>query len=306
MVETCDLCSAKTNEMAIPKLRSDFVTGIELTPKKLSMNIGETANITAVVTPTTAIDKSVIWSSSDNDIVIVDGGVVTAKAPGVAVITAETTDGGYKDFCIVRVASLVGTNGAVVDNENGVIYGLVGRPESIDGYIKAVDSSLSVQCDSKTLGTGSIVSVLNGEKTVDSYKVVIFGDVDGDGWYDGRDAVTVEMLANGMLTREQVGDAVWIAADCNHDGVINQADVEIINHAGVLLSKVDQTKPTEELIETSAEYNEYLTLIDQMNTETEKPSNEPTENSGFSTKLVEFVKKIIKFIVVGISKLFKF
>lgn len=306
MVETCDLCSAKTSEMTIPKLRPDFVTGIELTPNKISMNIGETANITAVVTPTTAIDKSVIWSSSDNDIVSVDGGVVTAKALGVAVITAETTDGGYKDFCIVRVASIVGTNGAVVDNENGVIYGFVGCPESIDGYVKTVDSSLSVQCDSKALGTGSVVSVLNGTKTVDSYKIVIFGDVDGDGRYDGRDAVTVSMLANGMLTREQVGEAAWIAADCNHDGIIDQLDVEILNQAGVLLSKVDQTKPTEELLETSAEYNEYLSLIDQMNTEPEKPNDEPTEDDRFFAKLVSFIKKIIKFIVDGISKLFKF
>lgn len=306
MVETCDLCSAKTNEMTIPKLRPDFVTGIELTPNKISMNIGETANITAVVTPTTAIDKSVIWSSSDNDIVSVDGGVVTAKAPGVAVITAETTDGGYKDFCIVRVASLVGTNGAIVDNENGVIYGFVGCPESIDGYVKTVDPSLSVQCNSTALGTGSVVSVLNGTKTVDSYKIVIFGDVDGDGWYDGRDAVTVSMLANGMLTREQVCEAAWIAADCNHDGIIDQLDVEILNQAGVLLSKVDQTKPTDELLETSAEYNEYISLIDQMNIKSEKPNDEPNEDSGFFAKLVSFIRRIIKFIVDGISKLFKF
>lgn len=306
MVETCDICSAKTNEMTIPKLRPDFVTGIELTPNKIAMNIGETANITATVTPTTAVDKSVIWSSSDNDIVSVDGGVVTAKALGVAVITAETTDGGYKDFCIVRVASIVGTNGAVVDNENGVIYGIVGCPENIDGYVKTVDSSLSVQCISKTLGTGCVVSVLNGTKTVDSYKIVIFGDVDGDGWYDGRDAVTVSMLANGMLSREQVSETVWIAADCNHDGAIDQLDVEILNQAGVLLSKVDQTKPTDELLETSSEYNEYLGLIDQMNTEPEKPNDEPTENNGFFEKLVSFIKKIVIFIVDGISKLFKF
>ena len=89
--------------------------------------------------------------------------------------------------------------------------------------------------------------MLDSEKnTVSEITATIFGDVNGDGWYDGQDAVIVNMLANGMLTREQVGEAVWMAADCNRDGVINQLDVELLNRAGLLLSKIDQTKSTKE------------------------------------------------------------
>ena len=109
-----------------------------------------------------------------------------------------------------------------------------------------------------------------------TYTVVLFGDVNGDGWYDGRDAVTVNMIANGMLSREQVGEAVWMAADCNHDGKIDQSDVDLLNQAGVLLSSVDQTKQTEELLETSSEYKEYLNLIDQR---VESENNEPEQES---------------------------
>ena len=93
--------------------------------------------------------------------------------------------------------------------------------------------------------------------------VVIFGDVNGDGWYDGQDAVFVSCLSNGMLTKESVGEAVYMAADCNHDGVIDQFDVDLLNQAGTLLANVDQTKPSEVLLETSAEYVEYISLIDQ-------------------------------------------
>ena len=107
------------------------------------------------------------------------------------------------------------------------------------------------------------------------HQAVIFGDVDSDGWYDGQDAVTVSMIAGEMLTRERVGEAVWMEADCNHDGVIYQLDVDLLNQAGVLLSSVDQTKPTDELLETSSEYSEYLNLIIQ---ETDNISNEPTDN----------------------------
>ena len=66
-----------------------------------------------------------------------------------------------------------------------------------------------------------------------------------------------------MLTKDNVSEAVYTAADCNHDGVIDEADVALLNEAGMLLTNVDQTKPSEVLLETSAEYVEYLDLIDQ-------------------------------------------
>ena len=117
-----------------------------------------------------------------------------------------------------------------------------------------------------------------------------------DGIYDGQDATTINLIAHGMLTREQVGEAVWMAADCNHDGVIDNLDVNLLNRAGLLLSKVDQSKTDEELSTDSA-YTEYLSLIDQ------KP-NEPdsTQADNFFLKIIEIIKLIIKFIEEYISK----
>ena len=56
----------------------------------------------------------------------------------------------------------------------------------------------------------------------------------------------------------------------------------------MLLSSVDQTKPTEELLETSSEYNEYLNLIDQS---VEVKSNEPKQEGPEIQKpsLLEFL-----------------
>ena len=304
MTETCDLCGAKTGEMEIPMLIPNFVTGITVSPNRLALNVGETANLTAVITPDTAENKNVIWSSSDTDIATVADGVVTAKTPGVAMIIVQSEDGGYKDFCVVRVASLTPANGAVVDNENGLIYGISSNSADINSYVNTVDDTMTVECDSAPLGTGSVVNIVKDDVIVDSYKIVLFGDVNGDGWYDGQDAITVSCLANGMLTREQMGEAVWMAADCNHDGVIDQLDVDLLNQAGVLLSSVDQTKPTEELLETSAEYNEYLGLVDQMGSEdtTETPTQDG--NDSFFTRIIAFIESIINFINTIFTKIF--
>ena len=159
--------------------------------------------------------------------------------------------------------------------------------------------------NNEKLGTGTILSFYSNEngEVIDKYTIILFGDVNGDGWYDGQDAVLVNMIANGMLTREQVGEAVWMAADCNHDGKIDQADVDLLNQAGLLLSSVDQTKSTEELLETSSEYNEYLNLIDQsVEVNEDKPEQENPETQNLSllkfllTKIWDYIKFILSLI----------
>lgn len=80
--------------------RDDYipVTGINLNKDSTTINVGESEDIVATVSPDNATNKSVTWSSSDNNIVTVDSiGKVTAAAPGTATITARTDDGGYTD-----------------------------------------------------------------------------------------------------------------------------------------------------------------------------------------------------------------
>ena len=145
-----------------------------------------------------------------------------------------------------------------------------------------------------TIGTGSKIKMSYPDNTSDEFEVIIYGDVNGDGWYDGQDATMVNMLANGMLSREQVGDAAYMAADCNHDGVINQLDVDILNRAGVLLSDIDQTKSTDELLETSAAYAEYTKLVSQnVSPDIPKTEEPPTQSKNIFEKIIDFIMSLI-------------
>ena len=214
-------------------------------------------------------------------------------------------------FEILDSVSAKNDSELVLDKNAGIIYGITGGKEQIRDSIDIPDNgSITFSTSNDRIGTGTIVYVLDSEKnTVSEITATIFGDVNGDGWYDGTDAITVSMIANGMLSREQVGEAVWMAADCNHDGVINQADVDLLNQAGVLLANVDQTKSPEELLETSAEYNEYLNLIDQSvaveekKQETEMPDSS-SSNSGLNKKILMFAEYFINLILELFSKIF--
>ena len=281
---------------------TNSATGIEMSESEVYIARNSQKQLNATVKPDTAENKNITWESKYPEIATVDSnGLVTAKMAGTTIVVATSADGEFKAYCSVKVVGVDAVSTASIDYATGIITGLSSNLNSLDNYIEVTDESCELKYDK--LGTDSIVYLTRNDEVIDAYTVVLFGDVNGDGWYDGRDAVTVSMITNGMLTREQVGEAVWMAADCNHDGKIDQADVDLLNQAGLLLSSVDQTKPTEELLETSSEYNEYLNLIDQsVEVKSDEPENDETEvpllHKRWIDKLIDFILYVIKNIIM--------
>lgn len=77
----------------VVKVDSLAITGDGVKDGKLSLKVGEDATLKAVVTPDTATDARISWSSSDSSVASVMGtGVVSAKKAGTATITAESGD----------------------------------------------------------------------------------------------------------------------------------------------------------------------------------------------------------------------
>lgn len=78
------------------------VTGVKLDQTTLTLDAGDSAQLTATVQPTNATNKSVTWSANNSN-VSVSGGKVTAKTAGSSVVTVTTADGGYTAQCNVTV-----------------------------------------------------------------------------------------------------------------------------------------------------------------------------------------------------------
>ena len=69
------------------------VASIELSETEKRLTVGETFELTAIVLPEDAYDKSLTWKSDNEEIAAVSEGMVTAMNPGECDIKCESSDG---------------------------------------------------------------------------------------------------------------------------------------------------------------------------------------------------------------------
>ncbi|MCQ2485018.1 MAG: hypothetical protein MJ168_06765 [Clostridia bacterium] len=192
------------------------------------------------------------------------GKIVTANVYGRALTVSEINEL-YSQYTYSNDSfDFIHESGYVFDSKNMLLYGMTPSELTTENIKNAfTNENLYVETECY-IGTGTKIVLKNSRGEVyNSAEILVFGDVNGDGWYDGMDSIIVSCLATGLISKDMIRGVVWRAADCNHDGVIDGLDVELLRQAGLLLENIDQSKPTEELLATSSEYVQYLNLIDQ-------------------------------------------
>ncbi|MCD7793346.1 MAG: Ig-like domain-containing protein [Alistipes sp.] len=138
------------------------VTGISLDKTTLELNVGQTQQLQATITPSDATDPSVKWSTSNKAAATVtDNGTVEAVAPGETTITATSANGltakctvtvkqAAKVWSVGDLYDVEGVKGVVVEVSNG---GANGKIISMDEAVKLwASGTISIGCDSETDG----------------------------------------------------------------------------------------------------------------------------------------------------------
>jgi len=112
------------------------VTSITLDVTELLLKIGESYTLKATVKPDDATIKTVNWSSSDDAVVVVSEGKVTAKGAGTAVISAKS--GSVSAECTVTIKPIEVTS-VTLDKEKIVLD--IGTSETLTATVKPDDAT---------------------------------------------------------------------------------------------------------------------------------------------------------------------
>lgn len=134
---------------------------------------------------------------------------------------------------------LVAANGAdtIIDSREMLIYNLTPPVLSIDSYIASSNSDAYsfefIGSGGFFAGTGSLVNIYAAGKLVATYKVLIYGDLNGDGMINSTDSAEITAYLAGTSSLIQEGNIYFKAADVNFDGVVNEADAALISSGSV-------------------------------------------------------------------------
>ena len=204
------------------------VNSMDLSSPTLSFNAkGQSSVLSVTVLPANATNKSVVWSSSNNDVATVDeSGKVTAKANGTAVITAAAADGsGVKRFCSVTVEienvkeiSLSGGNGDTIGpgfmefpsmNFSNVTFELSDsfkKIVTVNGY-DCTEYAASISFTALYKGSGTITAKYNG-KVIKKYQITVTSDwQEWKEYSEWRKSVESRIWKSGMSNKEKLDAA---------------------------------------------------------------------------------------------------
>lgn len=188
-----------------------------------------------IIVPTTSAYKSLFYyqGTSDPENAVV---YVMDEANLTVTCTKETVN------CYRTAAALIPriNTDTIIDNERGYIYGLTKVASENTAIYSESDfaqyvsteggATYTIQKNSlQTCSTGAVVSVFDARgNLINTYTVVLFGDVDGDGRCDFSDANLVlgaSMNEYSFSWFENVwDDAQFLACDVTGDNIVTSDD----------------------------------------------------------------------------------
>ena len=177
-------------------------TGITLDQTELTFTAAGTQTLTPTVTPENTTD-TVVWSSDDAAVASVDGGVVTAKANGIATITA--TCGAYSATCSVSVS------GIEEGTDKTILYRLA-EPTTFDGTSNYIDTGVklfdaqkdfTILLDATPNTSSSMATILHCMHEVSPYNGLLL-DISNGSYRVGFSNDRIGLGAIGLTSRFKV------------------------------------------------------------------------------------------------------
>ena len=182
------------------------VTDIIVGTEKVVLQEGEKYNLNAVVAPDDANNKNLLYKSEDTSIVEVNNsGELTGISIGKTniIVTAETEQ--ISKNVEVTVIKKLNEGEIVFDPnlkiEGNEISGLENKNNTVDSIKQKIKTNYTIEIynskgekieGNSLIGTASTIRILSGNDLIIEYKVILYGDVNGDGKINSIDLLVLQ------------------------------------------------------------------------------------------------------------------
>ena len=132
-------------------------------PKTANVALGSSLTLTPTFTPSTATNKIVTWSSSDESVATVDNaGRVTPKKVGSTIITVVSQDGNKRATCTVTVTSASNNNGNNNNNSGSGIINNDGKddPTTAPGKLPQTGATIALAVTISVIVIAGIIALI--------------------------------------------------------------------------------------------------------------------------------------------------
>ena len=137
------------------------VTGVSIKNAK-ELTIGNKLTLQAVITPTNATNKNVVWESSNTGVATIDAnGNVVAKGEGTTTITVTTKDGNKKATVNIKVNKPIEVTGVTINNSSLSL--VEGNSATLTANV--LPSNAANKTISWTTSNPNVATVSNGKVT---------------------------------------------------------------------------------------------------------------------------------------------
>lgn len=147
-----------------------MITEITLSTSSLEVYTGVSKTLSASITPADATTRDLTWKSSNTSVATVNGGTITGKSPGTAVITCIAKDGSKKSAtCTVTVkqgVTSIALNKTSATLGIGNTLQLAANVSPANASDKTVSWASSNSGVAKVNGNGQVTGVGSGTATI--------------------------------------------------------------------------------------------------------------------------------------------
>lgn len=204
------------------------VTGLQLRENALTLQVGQEYQVTPIILPEDANNQNVNYSSENENIAGIDSsGKITANKEGNTNIKVITQEGNFEKQIAITVIPKLPENAIIFEESikiNGNEITGISPNTTVKDFLEKITTQYTIEIEKNDgtkltqndlIGTGCRVKFFENDQLIIEYRIILYGDINGDGKINSVDLL---VLQRHILEIETLSDVFLKAGNIDKTG----------------------------------------------------------------------------------------